>query len=922
MLSAREGAVFAALLGRLRRDAGLTQEALAERAGLGTRSIQGLESGENTPRRETVRRLAAALALAEDERLSFEAAAETAPRRRGADDRHRAANRDRHRRAGLEQPIGVVRGLFRVVPAEGASGRSTERSPTNLPLQLTSFIGREREIAEVRRLLGTTRLLTVTGTGGAGKTRLVLEVAADLLGDYSDGVYLAEFAPLADPALVPQTVALALGVREVASQPMLTTLLAYLGPRNLLLVLDNCEHLLDGAAKLADTLLRNCPNLTIAATSREPLGMAGETSWRLPCLSLPDPSQPLSTEQLFGYESITLFVERASTARPGFELTERNATAVTRICARLDGMPLALELAAARVRVLSAEQLAERLDDRFHLLTGGSRTALSRQQTLRAAIDWSYDLLSEPEKVLFRRLSVFSGGWTLGAAEGVCAGDGLSAEEILDLLIKLVDRSVVAVVEEPSDEPRYRHLETIRQYAREKLREAGEEGVVRDRHRDWYAGMVERAEPELVGPREVEWLDRLEREYDNLRSVLEWCLVGEPRVGLRVAGSLWWFWGVRGYYTEGRRWLEDMLRLVPEPTALRAKALVGAGSLALYQADQTRGEAALAESLRISRQLGDDEGLARGLAELGMFTVNRSEYARACALLEEALAAAERAGQPVSSTPWVLNRMGVAAHLAGELGRARGILEEALALARQVKSERNLSWALGDLGELLASLGEYADARTLLEEGLAISRAIDDRQGLPWRLLQLGNLLRVQNEHGRARELLDEALARFRNPACDHGVVLALATLANLERSEGRYEQAHCLLQASVDPGLEVQDQRTLSHRVWLWGVLDVERGAHARGTRLIGAGAARGLYRTKLCPIDEAEAASALERARSALGEEAFARVWAEGEAMTLAQAVAAALEVPPQVRPIDAAGPTDAMGSRIDQGHGREST
>ena len=432
--------------------------------------------------------------------------------------------------------------------------RSLDVLPNNLPRQLTSFIGREKEIAEVKRLFSTAYLVTLTGSGGAGKTRLALQVVADMVEGYPDGVWLAALAPIADPALVPKTVATAVGVPEQPGRDMTDTLLDALRPKALLLVLDNCEHLLAACRDLAAALLRTCPHLRILATSREGLGMPGETLWRVPSLSVPeDIRHPLPPEELVLYDAVRLFVDRAVAITPSFAVTYETAPAVARVCQRLDGIPLAIELAAARVKVLAVEQIAARLDDRFRLLTGGSQLVLPRHQTLRGAIDWSYNLLLESERVLLRRLSVFAGGWTLEAAESVCAGGSVEAAAILDLLTSLVDKSLV-LAETKRGEARYRLLETVRQYGNDRLQEAAELTDLQRWHFDWYLGLAERAEPELGGPHEDVWGERLEEEHANLRSALEWGMTqdvnGEPV--LRLAGALGYFWNRRAHVSEGR----------------------------------------------------------------------------------------------------------------------------------------------------------------------------------------------------------------------------------------------------------------------------------------------------------------------------------------------------------------------------------
>ncbi|MGH3090644.1 MAG: ATP-binding protein, partial [Rubrobacteraceae bacterium] len=418
----------------------------------------------------------------------------------------------------------------------------------NLPLELTSFIGREKEISEVKGLLEGTRLLTLTGSGGCGKTRLALEVAADVAKDFDDGAWWVGLASLSDADLAPKAAASALGARERPGRTLTEALSDHLRYRKLLLVLDNCEHVIASCAALADALLRFCPGLRVLATSREALGVAGEVSWPVPSLSLPDPGHPPSSESLARYEAPRLFVERAAAST--FAPTKRSAAAVAHLCHRLDGIPLAIELAAARTRVLSAEQIDARLDDCFRLLTTGSRTALPRQRTLQATMDWSHDLLDRDERTVFRRLSVFAGGFTLEAAEKVCAGDGIEEEDALDLLARLVDQSL-GVFRGEGGEARYRLLETIRQYGGEKLRESGEARATRRRHADFFHSLAEEAKPKLVGTEQASWLERLETEHDNLRATLGWLEEeGEAERGLRLATALLRFWWFRGHLAE------------------------------------------------------------------------------------------------------------------------------------------------------------------------------------------------------------------------------------------------------------------------------------------------------------------------------------------------------------------------------------
>ena len=580
----------------------------------------------------------------------------------------RASLRDlgEHRLRDLSAPEQVFQLLHPELPSEFPPLKSLDTPHHNLPVQLTSFVGRERELAAVQQLLLVERLVTLTGAGGIGKTRLALQAAADLVDQFPDGVWLVDLAPLADPMLVPQAIATAVGVREQPEHPLLQTLEDFLRSRHLLLVLDNCEHLVAACAALADRLLRACPRLRILATSREPLGIAGETAWRVPPLTSPDPEHLPSLASLAQYEAVRLLLDRADLAAPSLALTQRNAAAVAQVCQQLDGLPLALELAAARVKVLSFEQLAARLGDRFRLLTGGSRSALPRQQTLRALVDWSYDLLTAPEQVLFRRLAVFAGGCTLEATEAVCAGDGIEPGEVLEHLARLVDKSLVVAEPSAAGEVRYRLPETIRQYSSDKLAQAGEGATLRGRHRDWCLALAERTGQEVLDPQR---LMSLEREYDNLRSALRWSVdSGEAEAGLRLATSLCDFWQVRGYSSEGCAWLAELLALPAAATATtaRARALEWAGRLAYLQGDDldrqrivmsllALGHAALRrrdalrarllfnESLGLARDAADHLAVALGLEGLAGVTVE-AEPERAVRLAGAAEALRDQLG--------------------------------------------------------------------------------------------------------------------------------------------------------------------------------------------------------------------------------------------------------------------------------------
>src|SRR6266566_3713416 len=550
-------------------------------------------------------------------------------------------------RLSLDDSVSVAARSSR--QGEGPVSKHLETSPNNLPTQLSSFIGRERAIAELKSLLSTTRLLTLTGAGGSGKTRLALQVATTLLADFEHGVWWVELASLTDPAFVPQQVASSLGLSEQPGRPLIDTLSEAFQTRKLLLVLDNCEHLIAACAQLVETLLRSCAALHILATSREAFNIPGETIWPVPSLAVPDANHLPPIEGLVKYEAVHLFIERAVSVLPHFRLTQDNVPALMQVCRRLDGLPLAIELAAARVKVLSLEQIATRLDHSYRLLAGGSRTALPRQQTLQATIEWSYHLLPEKERILFRRLSVFLGSFALEAAEAVCAGNGLEQDEVLDLLSHLVDKSLVAVTQR-SGEARYRLLETIRQYAQEKLHEFGEAAHMRRNHRDWYARLAEQAKAETLEARQGSWFERLEAEHENLRVALGWSLdQQEAETAARIGAGIFRFWLLRGYISEGRLWMERALSGFSEKNAVRAQALNVAVVLTIQQDDSKRAkmlaEELCEESLAIRRGLVDKGGIAHTLTILGRIALIQGDVERAPACYQESLALRQETGE-------------------------------------------------------------------------------------------------------------------------------------------------------------------------------------------------------------------------------------------------------------------------------------
>jgi predicted ATPase/class 3 adenylate cyclase len=665
-----------------------------------------------------------------------------------------------HRLKDLAHPHRLFHLLAADLPASFPPIRSLDILRNNLPRQLTNFIGREKEIAEIKQLLSTAALVTLTGAGGAGKTRLALQVAAAVMEGFADGVWLAEFAPIADPALVPKTVATAVGVPEQPGREIKETLIDALRPKAVLLVLDNCEHLLEACADIAGALLRACPQVRILATSRERLAVPGERLWRVPSLSLPDARHLPAVENLVLYDAIRLFVDRATTIAPEFRVTSEDVPALVQACQRLDGIPLAIELAAARAKVLSVRQITERLDDRFRLLTEGSRTALPRHQTLRAVMDWSYDLLSEQERILLRRLSVFAGGWTLEAAESVCIRHAVETPKVLDLLTQLVDKSLV-MVETQGSVAWYRLLETVRQYARDRLTAAGESAGMQTQHRNWYLDLAERAEPELRGPGQSAWLKQLELEHDNLRAALESSIEEHDgaHAGLRLAGALYWFWFVRGHWSEGRRWLEAFLTRssdVPVPALL--KALQGVSFLAYRQGDFKRATAVQEQGLAVARNLCDSRSVALFLITTGLVAMNQGDYGRATVQIEESLALSRQLGDR-----WLislaLGNLGTVVRHQHDYPQAAALYEQALALSREIGDKRRIAYSLRNLGIVALHRGDYDQARAFFSESLFLIREFLDPFIIEGCVAGMAVLSGARGLHMRAARLLGVAAA-------------------------------------------------------------------------------------------------------------------------------------------------------------------
>lgn len=731
----------------------------------------------------------------------------------------------------------------------------TTPSLRHLPVPLTDLIGRGSEVTEVSGWLERRRLVTLLGPGGVGKTRLAIAAADAVLPRFADGVWFVDLAPLTEPSYVPDTIGKVLGLAPTAGLSMEELLIEALSGRSRLLVLDNCEHVLDTCASLADSLLSNCPELRILTTSRQVLGVTGEQTYPVSSLALPALQEveqyagPQGMEKnpafLMEYAGIQLFVQRALMANPAFRLERRNAQAVAGICHHLDGIPLAIEMAAARMRSFSVEAINSRLDQRFRLLTGGSRTALPRQQTLRALIDWSYDLLSPAEQTLLARLSLFSGGWTWEAAETICAGDPVESWEILDLLTGLVDKSLVVAETVGGDSLRYRFLETIKQYAGDQLQARGEEATTRQKHIGYFLALSEEAYSQLRGPEQQHWLERLEAEHDNLRSALQ----GTGEQELRLAGSLSRFWMMRGYFIEAKARCDNLLEhnAGMPPSLDLARVFHTAGNMALVQADYTEARRCYEQAVRMRNHLGDRVGEAETLANLA--TLSQQE---------------------------------------GDLVSARAQIERCLVIQQELGNKGPLSVSVTCLGNILRQMGEHEAAQPYLQEGALLNRELGDRAGEANALNLLGISYMESGNLPAARTTYRQALAINQELGIRWEIGNNLNNLGQIARKEGKFEEAEALFAESQI--LHIAAGARLEIAVGFNNLAQMEwsRGRALRAACLAGVSAMCFVGLAPSAPGDRQDLDELSVILRTELGETVFATEFAHGQAMTLEQAIA----------------------------------
>lgn len=748
-----------------------------------------------------------------------------------------------------------------IQPSDSAQARSVQLQSgiaslevkNNIPIQPTPLIGREEELALIQQLLcrNDVRLLTLTGPGGAGKTRLGVEAASSLLSEFPDGVVFIALASISAPELVASAVAQTFGIKQSGTVPLIEVLKQTLRCRRLLLVMDNFEQVL-AAARLVSELLTYCPELKILVTSRAPLHLRGEREFEVPPLALPDLAESTTVEALSQYAAITLFIERAIAIQPEFTLTNENARAVAEVCIRLDGLPLAIELVAARLKLLSPAEILTRLEHRLALLTGGAKDLPRRQQTMRKTISWSYDMLGRSEKKLFRRLAVFVGGCTLPAVEAIC-GDTLGID-VLDGLASLVDKSMLRQKEQSKTEKRFKMFETIREFGHEQLLASREIEKVQRRHALFFLDLVERAEPLLTGPEQIVWLERLESEHNNLRAALRWAQAcGEKEIGLRMAAAMYRFWEVRGYHSEGRDWLVELLKDSDAASnPVRARAFLRAGGLERDHGNYEQALSLFQNGLALYQDLGDKWGVAATLNGLGDMAHQRVNYEEAKSRYEEALVLFKELGNQ-QAVSYVLNNLGNVTRDQGDYERASEIHEEALAIFRNLGDKRALATSLFNLGEVAQYKGDYGRAAELQNESLALKREVGDKRGITFSLANLGDIARCQGDYNRATTLYEESLVLCREIGDKRGVTFCLEGLAEVACTQADYERA-----------------------ARLFGAAEALREA-------IGA---------PLPGVKRADYEGNVKSARAGLHEETFADLWAQGREMQLKRAIDYALE------------------------------
>src|SRR6266516_4775935 len=802
-----------------------------------------------------------------------------------------------HRLKDLQRPSRLFQLVIADLPADFPPLKTLDSRPNNLPVQFTRLIGREQEVAAVQHLLQRedVHLVTLTGPGGTGKTRLGVQVAAESSDLFPDGVYFVNLAPISDAEFVVPAIAQTLGVREVADQSLPECLQEELQQKQVLLLLDNFEQVVSAALQVTDLLVA-CPKLKLLVTSREVLRVRAEHEFAVPPLALPDPTHLRDLAALSHYAAVTLFIQRAQAVKLSFQVTPANARTIAEICVRLDGLPLAIELAAARVKLFPLQALLARLDQRLQVLTSGARDAPRRQQSLRNTIAWSYDLLHAEEQQLFRRLSVFVGGCTLEAIEAVCSVLDAGVVSVLSGIASLIDKSLLQQTEQEGEEPRLMMLETIRAYGMEALAASGEMEVIRQAYADYYLRLAEEAEPKLESPQQAVWLERLEWEHENLRAAMQWSLEpGEDghrrEMALQLGGALRRFWIVHGHWSEGRNFLERALaESKGVPASVQVKALVTAANLANMQADNDRAEALAEKSRALCQELGDTRGIALSLRLLAVVAVRRGSLTAARSLNEDALALFREVGDKEGAA-WSLYNLGWLVIVQGEYAKGRALLEESLALHREVGNKSGIAHSLSALASaLFESQGDPATIRALLEESLALSQEVGDMEGIESFFFFSGQLALSQGDIATARSLAEKSLVINREIGNREDTAESLFLLARVEAHQGDNVAARALYEQSLAIAIEGNSKHDID--LFLEGLAGVvaAQGEPAWAARLYGAAEAlRDANSIPIPPIYRAEYERAVAATRTQCGKKPFAAAWAEGRTMTPEQALAA---------------------------------
>jgi len=817
---------------------------------------------------------------------------------------------------------------------ENKEGLPASRPRHNIPLNMTRFIGREKEIAEVKRLQDENRLLTLTGVGGTGKTRLAMQAAGEMVDDFAEGVWIVELSSIFESEQVIRAVAAVLDIREKTNQPLMDSIVDFLKPREMLVVMDNCEHLISTCADFVEALLMVCPNLKIMVTSREALGLPGEISFHVPSLRLPDIEKLPKMEEVWNVESMQLFLDRAVSVKPDFTPGDNETKAVAQICSRLDGIPLAIELAAARVRALPVEEIAGRLSDRFRLLTGGIRSAMPRQQTLQALIDWSYDLLTVQEKVLLRRVSVFSGGCALEAVESVCAGDGIDSHEILDLVTRLVDKSLVNY-ENRNGSARYDMLETIRQYALEKLVQSDEIEILRRKQLEYYSAYTEKIAPELWRSRQVIWMDRLEDEHDNLRAALEWSQCEECgqdllKLGMRIATSVSLFWLVRGHWSEAWNWMCKLLESAnardmhdPAKTQLlyaagfivkslgdilkakelfeqatrearsqqdqssHAYALLGLGEVTSNQHAMNEAEKYIEQSMLIFRGLDDKVGMMLAFADKGNIATDRQGYDKAREYYNENLKLCRELGHKLGVAGTLL-ALGQIETYFGDKEKGRKFVEESLSIYRVSKDKSGIAGALSAIGLVELYAENMESSREHYEQALHIARELRSGPGIGTALIALGEISRSQSDYAAAREYYEEAL-KLNEHLGQMGIVNIVAhNLGYVAKQQGDLEKALEYFRKSLSMSIERDQRRFIYFCICGIASVMVEEGLNKTAAELFGfAEKFKKENHYHLDPVDKWEVEQSIKKLEKVFNKSDYEKYWSAGKELTLEEAI-----------------------------------